>query len=479
MKRKILLFVLTLFLLLANCITVYAKENDWVLDQSNVLSEETMEYIANLNENVFPDYENKPQLGLIIIDNLPQGYTMDQYKLEQFNELGVGTKAENCGLLFVFAIEDKKYGLEIGEGYERGTSVRYALEKDFVGSDIKQLLREERYDEATLEIVKYLENVMANENAGVYAQNDTIQEKTSLFIAISMIVFLFAGALSIGVYKVVKRIRIEVIARKTIDNNENLLSFVSLDKKALRKRAVAEVLYYDYSDIEHTTLKSIYNLYLDESKEKLSYMGNSAYTDLYQDFLEDENTFEMFLAGKLTSCDDIIYIVNKEEAEKDRILALNKQLVNEYIDNNISKIDTERVNEDLLRKEMEKICSDSKEYNDEIISSLFNEIHSKLIFDFEYEKFVKENESNIDRFFDKDDFKYEIKKHNDFASYAKSGYRDNSWMLPLLILHMQNNKRSYERRRQSSNSYHRTSYGSFGRSFGGGFSRGGGFSGGW
>ena len=62
--------------------------NEWVYDEPQVVSAETEAYIASLNET-FAGYQNKPQLLIMIINKLP--YNIDDYKLDMFNEYGVGT----------------------------------------------------------------------------------------------------------------------------------------------------------------------------------------------------------------------------------------------------------------------------------------------------------------------------------------------------------------------------------------------------
>ena len=128
MKRALSIILAVLLLLsILMPVVANANENDgygneWVYDEAQVISDETEDYIKNLNENVFAGYANKPQLAIMGINNLP--YNMTQYKLDTFNDYGVGTANENCGMLFIFAINDREYGLEIGDGFEKGSLLR-------------------------------------------------------------------------------------------------------------------------------------------------------------------------------------------------------------------------------------------------------------------------------------------------------------------------------------------------------------------
>ena len=114
-KKLVLALLLFTGALMLPVSSVRANGNEWVFDEPRVISEETENYIKNLNENVFPTYKNKPQLGILFVNQLPSGCTIDEYKLEQFNLYGVGTAEENCGMLFVFSLTDRAYGFEIGD----------------------------------------------------------------------------------------------------------------------------------------------------------------------------------------------------------------------------------------------------------------------------------------------------------------------------------------------------------------------------
>ena len=51
MKKKITIILACLFILIG--VPVQAKGNEWILDESEVISSETEDYISNLNEAVF------------------------------------------------------------------------------------------------------------------------------------------------------------------------------------------------------------------------------------------------------------------------------------------------------------------------------------------------------------------------------------------------------------------------------------------
>jgi len=166
------IFIVFCFVMMATT-PAYATENSkWVVDEPQVLSQETVDYVTNLNENVFPGYKNKPQLAIVVLAELPDGYPINEHKKELFNQYGVGIATENCGILFELAVADRKYGLEIGDGYNSYPLLKNDLENDFITPDMKSLLVEEDYDIMIKQTVMNLETILANEEAGIYVQKE-------------------------------------------------------------------------------------------------------------------------------------------------------------------------------------------------------------------------------------------------------------------------------------------------------------------
>ena len=94
----VLVFVLTLICVLTQNPVVFAADtgNEWVYDESNVISKDTEDYVKNLNENIFSVYKNKPQLAIIVIDHLPSETHIDSYKLHMFNKYDLRTAQQKC-----------------------------------------------------------------------------------------------------------------------------------------------------------------------------------------------------------------------------------------------------------------------------------------------------------------------------------------------------------------------------------------------
>lgn len=108
-----------LFFLLGTQLSVQAQETKWVNDETNLLSQELLDGITKLNEKVYAEYDNKPQLGIEVLNTLPEGFSdIDEYRVERFEELGIGDDEHDSGILFILLLEDRKFAIETGYGIE-------------------------------------------------------------------------------------------------------------------------------------------------------------------------------------------------------------------------------------------------------------------------------------------------------------------------------------------------------------------------
>ena len=521
-KNKVmLLFALICFMVFAN-IPVEASSlgNEWILDESQVISEETENYIKNLNENVFQNYKNKPQLGVMVIDNLPYGYTIDEYKLEQFNLYGVGTKEENCGLLFVLAINDRKYGLEIGDGYEKGTFLRNDLEKDFITEELKNKLRAEKYDEVIFEVVQHLEQIMADEENGVYlkeqeqwqAEVEASNAAFDAFVSKACRWFVGIGATG-GVSLLLAHLISYILKRKFIKEQfvkyKNHILVLNINTKDFTKYLMKDKSPTSISDsfalitkMKKSFLNDFYEYYINKefgniiNISHLKTLYNSL--DEYKYYLKKINNKDVFINLKLKSTKEIIQIadadiarIEREKAEAKRkmeeIESKNYIKINLYLKNNKNKIINNNISLEELEERLKKYCKIGELLSDTTLEKAFNEELKEMNFKYEYDKFISENKDKIDsKYFNSTDFYNSLKKSDNYKYYRYIPGYNNSWMLPLLFLQMENRREEQKRReaRQRQEEARRererrNSYNNYGNSFGGGFSSGGGFSGGW
>lgn len=492
---KKIVFIFMTMVLLCSCLPVYAADNEWVFDEPNVLTNETLSYIKNLNEKTFSNYENKPQLGIVIIDKLPDGYSIDEYKLDMFNEFGVGTKKENCGLLFVFSLSDRQYGLEIGDGYQKGSLLRKDLETDFITSDMKNLLREEKYDEVIMQIVKHLEKIMLDEENGVYFQKQEqlkekqilnqqkAQEAKKTFLGVLLfiggpVIVLLIGFYLYKRYKLVKNIKL------ACENYNKHLNLINMPEKKIKSLLIKDLVFDsnkldEYSDI----LKYLYNYYMKNMVNELSEMNvNHEEKNLCYKNLKEINSFDNFVNLNIES---IEFIKEKSYEQIKQNLSIyneNIEKIKKYIDENEKEVNTKKVPIKKLKEKMlHSISKNGIMLNDSDIKEMYKRSLKTLEFDYEFEQFLEEHKDDIKyNDFNKSKFYSELKESKEYKNYS-GGRINDKWMMILLLTHMSTIKKAREaaeekRRLESIND---DDYGSFGSSFGGGYSSGGGFSGGW
>ena len=114
-------------------------ENQYVLDEAGVLSEETEQEIISKNQELFE--ETGAQIVVVAVDFLG-GDEIDDYAYMLFNSWGIGSEERNNGLLLLMAIGEDNYYSMAGYGIENyfdGAKLQdmlnQYLEPDFAAKD--------------------------------------------------------------------------------------------------------------------------------------------------------------------------------------------------------------------------------------------------------------------------------------------------------------------------------------------------------
>lgn len=104
-------------------------ENQYVLDEAGVLSDETEQEIISQNQKLFE--ETGAQIVVVAVDFL-DGEEIDDYAYSLFNSWGIGSVERNNGLLLLMAIAEDNYYAMPG----------YGIEDYFDGAKLKDMLNE-------------------------------------------------------------------------------------------------------------------------------------------------------------------------------------------------------------------------------------------------------------------------------------------------------------------------------------------------
>lgn len=215
MKKLKLLLMLVIVMTMGS--TVYAFESTWVKDDSNTLTSETHTLVRRFNERMAHE-QISPQVGIEILNDLSED--MNTYKHKRFNELGVGSAKDNSGLLLVIAMNDRKFGIEVGYGLEERVT---DLEAGRMLDNMKVHMRE--YSEtgdvvhvnnAIEEFIARVEVVVGPEYVPVQKETGSLSEelfgKIGLVAFMMLTVFIKAGSSFIAKRKenkVIKRARVD------------------------------------------------------------------------------------------------------------------------------------------------------------------------------------------------------------------------------------------------------------------------------
>lgn len=117
MISKILIVIallLTLFQTVSSAV-VSPTRDFYVNDYANLLSEETKQYIINVNVEL--QSKTGAQIVVVTIPSL-EGQSLEEYANELFRKFGIGDKKKNNGLLLLLALKERQFRVEVGNGLE-------------------------------------------------------------------------------------------------------------------------------------------------------------------------------------------------------------------------------------------------------------------------------------------------------------------------------------------------------------------------
>ncbi|MEW8994455.1 YgcG family protein [Clostridium sp.] len=86
----------------------------WVTDNADVLPDSSVNHIIAKNEK-FPKTSNA-EISVLTIENLPEGYDIETYAYEVFDEWGMNSKEKNNGVLLLIVSSENKTFIATGSG---------------------------------------------------------------------------------------------------------------------------------------------------------------------------------------------------------------------------------------------------------------------------------------------------------------------------------------------------------------------------
>ncbi|MGX6962140.1 TPM domain-containing protein [Vagococcus xieshaowenii] len=156
--------------------SMLASENNiFVEDYAGVLSDKQKATIKEMNDVTFKNLEGAPQYAVVTLPNLEGQSSIEDYAVRKFEQLGVGQSDLDNGFLFVIAIEDRKYRLEVGYGVE--DVITDSMKEDIVSDEATELLQDEQYGDAIMLISKNVEKVVVDRYGNYEASKQQVVEE--------------------------------------------------------------------------------------------------------------------------------------------------------------------------------------------------------------------------------------------------------------------------------------------------------------
>jgi uncharacterized membrane protein YgcG len=147
-------FAFLLFLFLISSCTQTSKEN-YVDDRADLLTSDEERTL----ESELRELENSvgSQMAILIIESL-QGEKIADYSLRKANEMGLGRKDYNDGVLITVALQEKEIRIEIGKGLER--IIPNQIADDIIYTFISPQFRQKKYFDGLLSGVVKLKTLV-------------------------------------------------------------------------------------------------------------------------------------------------------------------------------------------------------------------------------------------------------------------------------------------------------------------------------
>ena len=132
----------------------------YVNDFAHVLDPNTAAQLESSCQQI--DQKARAQIAVVTIQSL-EGSDIESYAVDLFKQWGIGNKASNRGVLLLFAIQDRRYRIEVGYGLE---PILPDGKVGGIGREAAPLLKQGDYNGAVLLMTSRVAEVIA-QDAGI------------------------------------------------------------------------------------------------------------------------------------------------------------------------------------------------------------------------------------------------------------------------------------------------------------------------
>ncbi|OTO65497.1 MULTISPECIES: TPM domain-containing protein [unclassified Enterococcus] len=209
------------------------KNNIFVSDNANMLSQKTKQKIYDLNKQLAAS-TNGAQFEVVTVPELPRGEDIESYANTIFNQLGIGDKTENNGVLYLIALDERKFRLEVGYGFE-GLIPDGKADDIINDDDVVDAFKDKDYDKGVNQVLDEVFGIMNTKTALVDSQIKGIKSQRTqlMFLHWSGIVVL--GLLAVvGLLMLINLLRARVFLKENYKTYESDTATLASDEDLLR-----------------------------------------------------------------------------------------------------------------------------------------------------------------------------------------------------------------------------------------------------
>ncbi|MGX7245597.1 TPM domain-containing protein [Enterococcus quebecensis] len=224
------------------------KNNIFVSDNAAMLDGPMKKKIYDLNK-LLAASTNGAQLEVVTVRSLPNGEDVESYANKIFNQLGIGNKDENNGILYLIVLDDRKFRLEVGYGLE-GLIPDGTADNIINDDTVVDAFKEERYVAGVNQVVDQVFALMNTKTALVDSKINQVKEqqrstKFSHWGSFILLLFLMITSL----FFIIKLIRAKKTVKQAYHMYQEQLSVYSKaidqnDPKLLREKIKQTDFYY-------------------------------------------------------------------------------------------------------------------------------------------------------------------------------------------------------------------------------------------
>lgn len=189
----------------SNSVIAINRNNIFVSDNAHILSDAVKKKIYQLNKQLAAGTDGA-QLEVVTVNQLPSNESIESYANKIFRQLGIGNAEKNNGVLYLIALDDREFRLEVGYGLE-GLLPDSRASDIINDDDVVENFKDENYSAGVNQVVDEVFDVMNSKTALVdskiaLVKDDLSRERLGFWgLLILCLVFILIGLILFGMFR--------------------------------------------------------------------------------------------------------------------------------------------------------------------------------------------------------------------------------------------------------------------------------------